>query len=161
MSLVYMGFSLGDDLEMKEGMVVQMKDDTRESSNNLKIENVEINGFDLETEFDFWPIQHPTEPSHEDRPVQCPMPHSSHLINDEKMQDDRYAGHKKFEAKTVLHKDNNELEVVERPTIKMVRKRHHDHTNTIIPLHPMSPMYPYSHQKTVFNKLQQIHKFES
>ncbi|KAI3671874.1 hypothetical protein L1987_87071 [Smallanthus sonchifolius] len=152
MSLVYMGFSLGDDLEMKERRVVQMKDDTRESRNN---------GFDLETEFDFGPIQHPTEPSHEDRPVQCPMPHSSHLINDEKMQDDRFVDHKKSEAKTVLHKDNNELEVVERPAIRMVRKRHHDHTNTIIPLHPMSPMHPYSHQKTVFNKLQQIHKFES
>lgn len=66
---------------MKEGVVVQLKDDIIEIKNSEMVENVGINGFDLETEFDFCPIQHPTEPSHEDRPVQCPMPHSSHLIN--------------------------------------------------------------------------------
>ncbi|KAJ0439770.1 hypothetical protein HanHA300_Chr16g0629151 [Helianthus annuus] len=80
MSVLYMGCSLENDLEMKEGVVIQLKDDSRESINNMMIENVGVNGFDFDTEFDFWPIQHPTEPSHEDRPVQCPMPHSSHLI---------------------------------------------------------------------------------
>ncbi|KAJ0435787.1 hypothetical protein HanIR_Chr17g0897231 [Helianthus annuus] len=92
-----MGLSSGDgDHEMKEGVVIQLKDDSREDQNNMMIENVGIKGieiepcFDLEPEFDFWPIQHPTEPSHEDRPVQCPMPHSSHLISDDRMQDDRF-----------------------------------------------------------------------
>lgn len=66
---------------MKEEVVVNLKDDSRESRNNGMIENVEIKGLDFETEFDFWPIQHPTEPSREDRPVQCPMPHSSQLSN--------------------------------------------------------------------------------
>lgn len=66
---------------MKEEVMVQLNDDSRENTNNLMIKNVGINSFDLVTDFDFWPIQHPTEPSHEDRPVQCPMPHSSSLIN--------------------------------------------------------------------------------
>ena len=65
---------------MKDDMVIELKDDTRESRNTIMIENVGINGIDFEAEFEFWPIQHPSEPSHEDRPVQCPMPHSSHLI---------------------------------------------------------------------------------
>ncbi|KAI3818359.1 hypothetical protein L1987_12164 [Smallanthus sonchifolius] len=115
-------------------------------------ENVGIEGFDLEPEFDFWPIQHPTEPSHEDRPVQCPMPHSSHLISDERMQDDRFSDRKRPVAKTVLHKETNALEAIE-PPIRMVRKRHHDHTNTIIPLLQTPPVDPRLHQKvdkTVF-----------
>ncbi|KAL8227693.1 hypothetical protein R6Q57_015277 [Mikania cordata] len=156
MSVFYMGFSLEDDSkEMKEEVIVQLKDDSRETRNNLMIENVGVNCFDLETEFDFWPIQHPTEPSHEDGPVQCPMPHSSRQINDERMQDKRFSDHKKSEAKSVIHKDNNALEATE-PTIRSVRKRHYDHTNTIIPLLPVSP-----YQKTIFSKLEQVHKFES
>lgn len=65
---------------MKDDMVIELKDDTRESRNTIMIENVGINGIDFEAELEFWPIQHPSEPSHEDRPVQCPMPRSSHLI---------------------------------------------------------------------------------
>ncbi|XP_076945678.1 uncharacterized protein LOC143616855 [Bidens hawaiensis] len=160
MSVVYMGCSLEDDLEMKEGVVIQLKQDTRESSSNSMIENMEVNGFDLEPEFDFWPIQHPSEPSHEDRPVQCPMPHSSHLIKDERLQDDRFSCQTKSEAKLVLNKDDNVLEA-RKPAMRMVRKRHHDHTNTILPSLPMSPLCPYSHQKAVFNKIQQVPKFES
>ncbi|KAL7604849.1 hypothetical protein Lser_V15G15295 [Lactuca serriola] len=140
MSILDMGSSFLDDLEMKEGVVVQLKDDT---------------GFDLEPEFEFWPVQHPTEPSHEDRPVQCPIPHSSHLINDEKMQDDRFS-------------DRKRPEVTEPPaaTIRTVRKRHHDHTDTIAPLlqTPTVAVYPHLHQKmntTVFNKFHQVHRFES
>ncbi|KAK1425493.1 hypothetical protein QVD17_20845 [Tagetes erecta] len=147
MSVVYMGFSLEDDLEMKEEGMVQPKIDSRENTNNLMIKNVGINSFDLVTDFDFWPIQHPTEPSHEDRPVQCPMPHSSNLINNERMQDGRFLDHKILKAKTLLCKGNNGLEARE-SAIRMVRKRHHDHTNTIIPLPPMSPpVYPYPRQK--------------
>ncbi|KAI7748982.1 hypothetical protein M8C21_033899 [Ambrosia artemisiifolia] len=160
MSVVYMGCALEDDLEMKEGVVVQLKDDRREGRNNFMIENVGINGFDLDTELDFWPIQHPTEPSYEDRPVQCPMPHSSRLIKDERMQDDRFSDQKKSKAKKVLHRDFKALEATE-PALKMVRKRHHDHTNTIMPLLPTSSVYPYLHQQPIFSNLQQVPKFES
>ncbi|KAJ0462166.1 hypothetical protein HanHA89_Chr16g0680451 [Helianthus annuus] len=160
MSVLYMGCSLENDLEMKEGVVIQLKDDSRESINNMMIENVGVNGFDFDTEFDFWPIQHPTEPSHEDRPVQCPMPHSSHLIKDERMQDDGFSDHKKPEAKPVLHRNFKALEATE-PIMRMVRKRHHDHTNVFMPLLPTLPAYSYSHEKPVFNKLQQVPKFES
>lgn len=34
----------------------------------------------VEGEVEFWPIEHPVEPSDEDRPVKCPIPHSS-VIN--------------------------------------------------------------------------------
>lgn len=139
-----MGFSLADDLEMKDGVVIHLKDDNTEFLNN--------NGFDLETEFEFWPVQHPTEPSHEDRPVQCPIPHSSHLIKDERMQNDRFSERKR-------------PEIAEPPAIRTVRKRHHDHTDTIAPLLLQSPpVCPHLHQKmntSVFNKLHQVHRFES
>ncbi|KAF5757394.1 hypothetical protein HanRHA438_Chr17g0836501 [Helianthus annuus] len=148
-----MGLSSGDgDHEMKEGVVIQLKDDSREDQNNMMIENVGIKGidiepcFDLEPEFDFWPIQHPTEPSHEDRPVQCPMPHSSHLISDDRMQDDRFSDRKRPEAKTTLHKENNELSAI-KPPVRMVRKRHHDHTNAVISLLQMPSVYPHLNQK--------------
>ncbi|KAI3719887.1 hypothetical protein L6452_20792 [Arctium lappa] len=157
MSVFYMGFSLADDLEMKEGMMVQLKD---ESISNGMIENVGVNGFDFETEFEFWPIQHPTEPSHEDRPVQCPMSHSSPLINDERMQDDRLAERKRPEASTVVHKENSALEATETP-IRTVRKRHHDHTNTITPLLQTLPVSHQNMNAAVLNKLQQVHRFES
>ncbi|KAK1412094.1 hypothetical protein QVD17_33077 [Tagetes erecta] len=135
-----------DDIEMKEGMVVQLKEDTEENRNNLMIEDVGMMVFDLEPEFDFSPIQHPTEPSHEDRPVQCPMPHSSHFISDERMQDHRSSHRKKPEAKIVLDKENNALKAIESP-IRMVRKRHHDHTNTITPLLQTPHVHPHMHQK--------------
>ncbi|KAI7727135.1 hypothetical protein M8C21_008087 [Ambrosia artemisiifolia] len=164
MSILDMSSSFLDNLEMKEGVVIQLTDDNREDRNNMMIENVGIKGFDLEPgfdiepEYDFWPIQHPTEPSHEDRPVECPMPPSSHLINDgiqdERMQDDRLSNRKRPEARTILHKENNELKAT-KPPVRMVRKRHHDHTNVVIPLLQMPPVHPHLHQKdgeTVFNK---------
>ncbi|XP_076953626.1 uncharacterized protein LOC143627757 isoform X2 [Bidens hawaiensis] len=136
--------SVDDDLEMKEAEVIQLKDDNRENRNNLMTENVGIKSFDLEPELDFYPIQHPTEPSHEDRPVQCPMPHSSNLISDERMQDDRLFDRKRPEAKMLLHKENNELKAIG-PPVRMVRKRHHDHTNIIIPLLQTPPVHPHLH----------------
>ncbi|CAI9761932.1 unnamed protein product [Fraxinus pennsylvanica] len=34
-----------------------------------------------ESSFEFWPVQHPSEPPEEDRPVECPMPAGSSVIN--------------------------------------------------------------------------------
>lgn len=77
------------------------------------------------------------------------------------MQDRRFSDHKNSEAKTVLRIGNNGLEAT-KPTIRMVRKRHHDHSNTIIPLLPVSPpLYPYLRQKSILNEPHQVHKFES
>nr|XP_043626690.1 uncharacterized protein LOC122598155 isoform X2 [Erigeron canadensis] len=164
MSVLDMGSSFLDDLEMKEGMMVQKKDEIRGSRNNETIENVRTSGFDFETEFEFWPIQHPSEPSHEDRPVECPMPHSSHLINDERTQDDQFSERKRPEASTVLHKENDAREATEPRPIRTVRKRHHDHTNTITPLMQPPPTFsqlPQNMDTMVFSKIQQVHKFKS
>ncbi|XP_076936740.1 uncharacterized protein LOC143604022 isoform X1 [Bidens hawaiensis] len=146
MSILDMGSSFLDNLEMKEEEMIQLKDDSRENRNNLMIENVGIKSFDLEPEYDFYPIQHPTEPSQEDRPVQCPMPQSSNLISDERMQDDRLSERKRPEAKMLLHRENNELKAID-PPVRMVRKRHHDHTNIIIPFLQTPSVHPHLHQK--------------
>ncbi|KAK9074454.1 hypothetical protein SSX86_007052 [Deinandra increscens subsp. villosa] len=147
MSILDLGSSFLDNLEMKERVVIQLTDDRRDVKNNLMIENMGINGFDLEPVFDFGPIQHPTEPSNEDRPVQCPIPNSSHVISDERMQEDRFPNRKRPEAKTVLHKEDNALKATESP-VRMVRKRHHDHTNAIIPLlQTPNIVHPHLHQK--------------
>lgn len=37
------------------------------------------NGVELEGEF--WPVEHPLEPGEEDRPVKCPIPTASSVIN--------------------------------------------------------------------------------
>ncbi|KAL8490413.1 hypothetical protein ACS0TY_025572 [Phlomoides rotata] len=37
--------------------------------------------FGEESAADFWPVQHPVEPPQGERPVECPMPHSS-VINE-------------------------------------------------------------------------------
>ncbi|XP_071736309.1 uncharacterized protein [Rutidosis leptorrhynchoides] len=166
MSVFYMGFSLGDDLvEMKEDLVLKLNDERRESRSNVTIENSDINGFDFDTEFDFWPIQHPTEPSREDRPVECPMPHSSRLSNDDDMmQEDRFLECKIPEGSIVHYQENGARETTE-PTIRAVRKRHHDHADTITPLLQTLPVYHHSfhntNNTTIFNKCQQVHKFES
>ena len=50
------------------------------------IDTPERDGMDVRShgvegdQVEFWPIEHPMEPSDEDRPVKCPMPHSS-VIN--------------------------------------------------------------------------------
>ncbi|KAJ9563507.1 hypothetical protein OSB04_008667 [Centaurea solstitialis] len=142
---------------MKEGVVAQLKDG---SISNGMIENVGVNGFDFEPEFEFWPIQHPSEPSHEDRPIECPISHSSPVINDKRMQDDRFSERKRSEASMVIHKQISALEATE-PVIRTVRKRHHDHTNTITPLLQKLPVSHQNMNASVLNKLQQVHRFES
>lgn len=41
---------------------------------------MDVRSHGVEGEVEFWPIEHPMEPSDEDRPVKCPMPDSS-VIN--------------------------------------------------------------------------------
>lgn len=36
-------------------------------------------------ELEFWPVEHPLEPQDEDRPVKCPMPSASSVINNVKL----------------------------------------------------------------------------
>lgn len=35
----------------------------------------------VEVDFEIWPVEHPMEPPDEDRPVKCPMPADSSVIN--------------------------------------------------------------------------------
>ncbi|KAM0013988.1 hypothetical protein Hdeb2414_s0039g00734911 [Helianthus debilis subsp. tardiflorus] len=62
------------------------------------------------------------------------------------MQDDRFSDRKRPEAKTTLHKENNEPSAI-KPPVRMVRKRHHDHTNAVISLLQMPSVYPHLNQK--------------
>lgn len=39
------------------------------------------NGIEFDLDVEFWPVEHPMEPPDEDRPVKCPIPTASSVIN--------------------------------------------------------------------------------
>ncbi|KAG7979669.1 hypothetical protein I3843_05G143000 [Carya illinoinensis] len=71
------GLSRGDAFDGGENEVPLTDEETREARyrigtgwHRLGVEAVNM---------EFWPVEHPMEPPDEDRPVKCPMPHSSPL----------------------------------------------------------------------------------
>ncbi|XP_030508182.2 uncharacterized protein LOC115722935 [Cannabis sativa] len=157
-------------LVMDSTMMMMMMNN-HDNNNNIN------NG--VEFEFEIWPVEHPMEPPDEDRPVKCPIPHSS-LINEQEKRI-AVAEEKKFEE------DDKEVGT---GTVRPVRKRHHitltaenddlDHDyddgndgddddndyrsnteKTIMPLTRMSPLPPLPTQNlTIFQMLQQFDKFD-
>ncbi|KAK9074455.1 hypothetical protein SSX86_007053 [Deinandra increscens subsp. villosa] len=130
--------------EMKED-TMQLKDECGGTKNNLMIEDLGSKGLDLEPELDFGPIQHPIEPSHEDRPIKFPMPHSFYLITEEQTEEYQFLDRKITEPQVLLHKEDDALKAIESPVI-MIRMRHHDHTNAIVPVLQTSPVQAHMHQ---------------
>ncbi|KZV46419.1 hypothetical protein F511_23625 [Dorcoceras hygrometricum] len=79
MSLFYVGFPSKEDHEDKKNKDALMVEDTADSGTEFGI-NKEKSYFGL------WPIEHPIEPDpHQDRPVNCPLPHSS-FIKEERVR---------------------------------------------------------------------------
>ncbi|KAL5553338.1 hypothetical protein UlMin_040739 [Ulmus minor] len=129
----------------------------------------------VEVDFEIWPVEHPMEPPEEDRPVKCPMPHSS-VVNDEGKREKKLAEslRKKAEESATTaageaekkHATMEEEVEGERP-VRAVRKRHHNLTrgeeeHVIMPLSRMPPLPPLPTQNlTIFQMLQQFDKFES
>ncbi|KAM7463365.1 hypothetical protein LguiA_031486 [Lonicera macranthoides] len=116
----------------------------------------------VESEFEFWPIEHPTEPLDEDQPVKCPVPGSSVTNNRRTQRGNRSL---RAELSTSVKKEERLVAVPEDPPVRAVRKRHHNLTHgdhIMTPLLRMPPHYPYPPQSiTIFDVLQQLNKFES
>ncbi|KAA8532412.1 hypothetical protein F0562_032450 [Nyssa sinensis] len=147
--------------EKKESLT-PLIDETRETRHRSGME-VHRNG--VESEVEFWPIEHPIEPLDEDRPVKCPMPDSS-VINDGRMHKEQFSENlrKRTELSTIMNKE--EMVVLTRQApVRAARKRHHTLTHgdqTITPLLRMPPLYPLPTQNiTIFQMLQQFNEFES
>ncbi|XP_062113220.1 uncharacterized protein LOC133824353 [Humulus lupulus] len=193
MNIFSNGPSREDDFEEKENRVgsciaEDIETEAEERSNfvmdttMMMMNHNHENG--VEFEFEIWPVEHPMEPPDEDRPVKCPIPHSS-VINEEGKREKRVA---LAENSTVVKKGGEEEDdeeevgaVIERP----VRKRHHmtltgeneytdddddddddddfsSNDKTIMPLTRMSPLPPLPTQNlTIFQMLQQFDKFDS
>uniref|UniRef100_A0A5B6YTK8 Uncharacterized protein n=1 Tax=Davidia involucrata TaxID=16924 RepID=A0A5B6YTK8_DAVIN len=119
----------------------------------------------VESEVEFWPIEHPIEPLDEDRPVKCPMPDSS-VMNDGRMHEERFSEslRKRAELSAVVNKEGMVVAAAE-PPVRAARKRHHTLTRrdqTISPLLRMPPLYPLPTQNiTIFHILKHFNKFES
>lgn len=84
-------------------------------------------------------------------------------LQDERMQDERLSERKRREASVIHHKESSALEATQ-PPIRAVRKRHHDHTDTITQKLQTPSIDLHLHQKMntpVSDKLQQVQRFES
>ncbi|XP_004299006.1 PREDICTED: uncharacterized protein LOC101296099 isoform X2 [Fragaria vesca subsp. vesca] len=123
-------------------------------------------------DFEFWPVEHPSEPPDEDHPLKCPMPDSS-VINDGgtgRVSESNYKSsmpRKRTEVSSPCF-----MEMVDQPPVpvavpvRTVRKRHHTLTrgggeHVISPLRRMQPHPPRplpAQNITVFQMLQQLDK---
>ncbi|XP_031121841.1 uncharacterized protein LOC116024941 [Ipomoea triloba] len=126
---------------------------------------VESNGDDgsLSEANTFWPVQHPTEPLEEDRPIICPMPYSSSVLKNNGLQEGRFSADimRKRSDYSAPRKSGGILEVTMEPPIRVVRKRHH----------PLGPEYRGGvagpvrrvppHNATMSQMLHQFNHFKS
>ncbi|PON83782.1 hypothetical protein TorRG33x02_204490 [Trema orientale] len=184
MNIFSKGPACEDDFEAKENRIVSETEERDNlvmdmmMNNNNNNNNNQNHSNGVEFEFEIWPVEHPMEPPDEDRPVKCPIPHSS-IINEEGKREKRLAEslNKRAEECKVGKKGEEEEEkgsVIERP-VRAVRKRHHmtltgenehndsnEDDNTISPLSRMPPLPPLPTQNlTIFQMLQQFDEFES
>ncbi|EXC05030.1 hypothetical protein L484_019278 [Morus notabilis] len=121
-----------------------------------------INGVEVEVDFEIWPVEHPMEPPDEDRPVKCPMPESS-VINDEGSKREKRLAESltKRAEESAANKQGKEDSgaVAERP-VRAVRKRHHtltgeggDDHDVIVPALTRMPPLPSDKNLTIFQVL--------
>ncbi|KAL5827689.1 hypothetical protein ACOSQ3_019532 [Xanthoceras sorbifolium] len=168
-----MGFSCGDDdFNKKEKEVVVVEESSREARER------DMHNHGVELEVDFWPVEHPLEPQDEDRPVKCPIPTASSVINESRMQEECLGKRAEVVAYTEVNKEG--IVMALEPPVRAVRKRHHTltqddhptHTTTIKPLMRMPPSLPThnnnnnnnnsnSNNITIFEMLQQFDHFDS
>ncbi|GLT96821.1 hypothetical protein SLE2022_144190 [Rubroshorea leprosula] len=156
-----MGFSCEDDLEKIDSEVILI-DESRESKQRagMDFQYHHGNGIEFDLDVEFWPVEHPMEPPDEDRPVKCPIPTASSVINDGKMKQERTTesllrGKEQPEMKKVA------IQATERP-IRAVRKRQHTLIRDDHSMKPLTRMPPLPTQNiTIFQMLQEVDKFES
>ncbi|WCJ33684.1 hypothetical protein M5689_015033 [Euphorbia peplus] len=136
-----------------------------EGSRELMEMQEQLHHGDVENEVEFWPVEHPMEPQDEDRPVKCPIPTSSSLIDDGRIGEERCAESLKKRAmkkEDIVIADAEEVPRP-RPRPRAMRKRHHTLTNgnhTIMPSTRRTPSFS-PHNVTIFQMLQRLDEFES
>ncbi|XP_050374193.1 uncharacterized protein LOC126791761 isoform X2 [Argentina anserina] len=171
---IAMGFSRGSHYYDGEEPEVPLINETKRcAAMDVQIHNELHEGQVDLFDFEFWPIEHPSEPPDEDHPLKCPMPDSS-VINDggtARVSESNYNSslpRKRTEVSSPGFTD----EMVDQPPVpvsvpvRAVRKRHHTLTrgggdHIISPLRRMPPHPPRplpAQSITVFQMLQQLDK---
>ncbi|KAF3432048.1 hypothetical protein FNV43_RR26787 [Rhamnella rubrinervis] len=170
MNIYSVGFSCGDDYDGKESKVGYIDErscrETKQrdsSSTTTRMDQMQHGDDDDEddghevvqvVDFEIWPVEHPSEPPDEDRPVKCPMPaDSSSVINlisacseiyENEMENLKEGGkrEKRFGERTMRKRpevkklqggngmeEEEEAMTSEPPPVRAVRKRHHTLTH--------------------------------
>ncbi|KAL2509746.1 uncharacterized protein Fot_33393 [Forsythia ovata] len=143
-----MGHSRKDESDYEKSVTEPVEETSYRSS-------MDFHGNGEESSFEFWPVQHPSEPPEEDRPVECPMPADSSVINgNNKLQQKFYERSQRKPA--VLNREKR-LDLVV-PTIGATRKRHHGEqmTNPLLGRHSLDQFLP-PRNVTMF---QMLNKFD-
>ncbi|OWM69579.1 uncharacterized protein LOC116199165 [Punica granatum] len=116
-------------------------------------------------QMEFWPLEHPTEPSDEDQPVKCPISNSS-AINVAEMSKDRSTETARKRAEfTVTTRDREMITIADAGTLaaRSDRKRHHTLTHGDIVITPiMRPTpSPPPNSACELTSLQMLHQTDS
>ncbi|KAL8105780.1 hypothetical protein AgCh_029540 [Apium graveolens] len=125
-----------------------------------------------ESDIEFWPIEHPTEPLDEDRPVKCPVLNS--ILNDsdsasykstctkhaqnESLQYESFSDNLKKRAEPQSQEQQRVIApAAEAPILKTLRKRHH--TQTSVEEHTCNPFLRMPPRDVImYNMLQHFDK---
>ncbi|XP_061989905.1 uncharacterized protein LOC133708463 isoform X1 [Rosa rugosa] len=182
---ISMGFSCGSHYYDGEEPEVPLINETKRcAAMDVQVHN-ELHEGEVELfDFEFWPIEHPSEPPDEDHPLKCPMPDSS-VINIDivsckiNLQDGGTGRVSESNYNSSMPRKRSEVssaafmdEMVDQPPVpvpvpvRAVRKRHHTLTrgggdHIISPLRRMPPHPPRplpAQSITVFQMLQQLDK---
>ncbi|KAL8105779.1 hypothetical protein AgCh_029540 [Apium graveolens] len=109
-----------------------------------------------ESDIEFWPIEHPTEPLDEDRPVKCPVLNS--ILNNESLQYESFSDNLKKRAEPQSQEQQRVIApAAEAPILKTLRKRHH--TQTSVEEHTCNPFLRMPPRDVImYNMLQHFDK---
>ncbi|KAJ8760958.1 hypothetical protein K2173_021996 [Erythroxylum novogranatense] len=157
-----MSLSCGDhSSDKKESEVDEPLIDAQTRENRQKGCNMEVYRHGVELNIEFEPVEHPVEPQDEDRPVKCPILPASSVINEKKMQEEKYTEC----LRNTPEIPSERVASVAEPPARALRKRHHNLTEgdlTVSNLTRIPPRRSLPSQKiTVFQMLQQLDKFEN
>ncbi|XP_030551675.1 uncharacterized protein LOC115756125 [Rhodamnia argentea] len=155
-----MELSCGDDTNTEERRV-SLTGGTQDRGEGRNCMEVHHPHHEVELEIEFWPLEHPTEPPDEDQPVKCPMLSTS-AIPGARTKEEQIAQSMRKRADAQDLAKTEKVMVASEPSIRPLRKRHHNLTHgdiIITPLRTMPPPPlpppPPSHNMTIFHMLQQ------
>ncbi|CAI9779150.1 unnamed protein product [Fraxinus pennsylvanica] len=117
--------------------------------------SIDFHGNGEESSFEFWPVQHPSEPPEEDRPIECPMPADSSVINGNNKLQQKFS--ERLQRNSAVFNREKRLDRV--LPIRATRKRHHGEpmTKPLLGRHSLDQFLP-PRGVTMF---QMLNKFDS